>query len=77
MAAFAKYVDSALRKVLAVTLDGSSAEPAAQPPAVHLAGLAQVRLCGSSGCVVKLAAQGKGLYSPYGAGLPETQHLRA
>lgn len=43
MAAFAKYVDSALRKVLAVTLDGSSADGTGQPPVVHLAGLAQVR----------------------------------
>lgn len=43
MAAFAKYVDSALRKVLAVTLDGSSADAAAQPPVVHLAALAKVR----------------------------------
>ncbi|PRW05883.1 putative ubiquitin conjugation factor E4 [Chlorella sorokiniana] len=52
MAAFAKYVDSALRKVLAVTLDGSSADPAAQPPVVHLAGLAQELQAeaGGAGC---------------------------
>lgn len=77
MAAFARYVDSAMRKVLAVTLDGSSAEPAAQPPVVHLAGLAQVRLCGSSGCVAGCTRWGRGCSSPYGAGLPQPQHQRA
>lgn len=43
MAAFAKYEDSVLRKVLAVTLQASDADPAASPPVVHLAGLEKVR----------------------------------
>ena len=45
--AYAKYEDSTLRKVLAVALDGSGAEPRASPPVVHLAGLAQVRHAGA------------------------------
>lgn len=45
-AAFAKYEDSTLRKVLAVTLDAAAADAAASPPVVHLAALEEVRRAG-------------------------------
>ena len=43
MAAFAKYEDATLRKVLAVALDAAGADPAAHPPVVPLTELAQAR----------------------------------